>query len=193
MDKDYSEAALLNFLDYVSKKGLIKTATAKARKIAATKVLGALDSHEKLDLRSIDRASVFNRFVNKQGHGFTPDSLVTYKSRFNSSLDDFLRYVESPSAFRPGVLSRAARTPKENNESVKKGVSQGRNAPPSLDGLVNRQQPPGDPTKITFPVPIRPGVVVMISGLPDDLTNGEAQRIAAVITALAVPTTKEGA
>jgi hypothetical protein len=41
-------------------------------------------------------------------------------------------------------------------------------------------------TKIIFPIPLREGVVVQIHNLPMDLTAAEAQRISAVINALAV-------
>ena len=38
-----------------------------------------------------------------------------------------------------------------------------------------------------FPIPIRNGQIVRIAGLPHDLTETEAKRIAAVISALAIP------
>lgn len=190
MDKNYSEAAFVEFMDYVGNKGLIKPATARSRKIAALKILGALDDHEKIDLRELDRESAFHRFVNKLGSGFTPDSLTTYKSRFNSSLDEFLRYVENRAAFKPGVTQRAARKTKQSNDPLNRATARGKIGNADPGGRQDSQQP-ADPAKITFPVPIRNGVIVLISGLPSDLSPEEAERIGAVVAALAVPTTKK--
>lgn len=38
---------------------------------------------------------------------------------------------------------------------------------------------------VVYPIPIRPGLIVRIANLPDDLTKAEAEKIAAVVMALA--------
>lgn len=184
MDSRYSENELAEFLDYVCAKGLIKEATAKSRKVAALKVLSALDDHEKIDLRNLDRDLSFQRFVNKLGKEFSPDSLATYKSRFNSALDDFLRYVENPAAFKPGGSQRTSRKGKDEGDaaskaSIKRNEQEHVPSPPSMQHAQGTM-------KIIFPIPLREGVVVQIHNLPMDLTAAEAQRISAVINALAV-------
>jgi hypothetical protein len=182
--KDYSEPALFKFFDYVKSKGLLKTATSTSRKIAAQKILSVLDAAEKQDLRQLNREQVFERFTNKMGTGFTPESLVTYKSRFNSALDDFMRWVENPAGFSPGLASRGAR--RQQEDGVKSGKKQ-----KSRTAQIVQIDPNSEirllPAPIVFPVPLRPGVVVQLHNIPTDLSQDEAKRISAVVLALASP------
>jgi hypothetical protein len=176
-DNRYSAEALGKFLDYLTEKGLLKQATAMSRKTAAMRILSVLDDADRLDLRKIDIDDVFNRFQNRAGSGFKPDSLATYKTRFSAALSDFLKWVENPAEFRTSVAPRSkgdadeAGTKKARSNLI--GVSR-RSTQPEMDGFV-------------FPIPIREGVVVKISNVPSDLSKEEASKIAAVIQALAVP------
>lgn len=188
MSTDYSEQALSTFLDWLGDKGLVKQATAKSRKIAALKILSALDGHEKIDLRSLDRDATFQRFVNKLGSDFTPDSLVTYKSRFTSALEDFLRYKENPAGFKPGLSSRSARKTKGSSDTGRKpSISSKTKNSHSTDINQQQQHTTVDISKFVFPIPLRDGVVVQIHNIPSNLTAAEAERISAVIKALAIP------
>lgn len=185
MENKYSESELLQFMDYLGDKGIIKLATAKSRKIAASKILGALDENEKTDLRNLDRERAFMRFQNKSGKDFTPDSLLTYKSRFFSALDDFLSWVENPATFKPAGSQRAARGSAEQT-SLPRKTSKLQKAVPQSQGNLHTGQHEGGQQPLIFPIPIRDGVVVKIHNLPIDLTRGESERICAVIRALAV-------
>lgn len=185
MEKQYSESELINFLDYLVAKGLTNESTTRGRKAAAVKVLSALDGHEKIDLRQLDRESTFQRFINKFGKDFSPDSLTTYRSRFNTALDDFLRWSENPAGFKPNIsAARAQRKVQESGEvkvlpklkSIEKNSSDLGMSPPQ-----ERQ------THFEFPIPIRVDVIVRVQHLPMDLTLEEAERIAGVIKALALP------
>lgn len=176
MVTSYSESELMDFLDYLSSKGLLGSSTASGRKAAALKILSALDPAEKTDLRNIDRDQTFQRFSNKFGKEFTPDSLTTYKSRFNAALNDFFKYQENPSGFK---VNSSKRVGKETGvEKSTKGKT-----PPT------RQKPPqtdftDKPKGVTFPIPIRDNVIIEIHNLPMDLSKAEATRISAVIMAL---------
>lgn len=181
----YSDVELYKFLEFLIRKSLIKEATGKSRLFAARKILGALDDGERANLKQLDREMAFHRFENKYGTHFTPDSLTTYKSRFNAALDDFLAFVENPSGFRPGTLTRSSARPAAERSVPKtsetKGSPSARGASHELPGSTS---PSGS---IVFPIPIRAGVIVHVHNLPSDLTASEAGRIAAVIQALAVP------
>lgn len=187
MDDRYSEAELIKFLDWLGGKGLINSATAKSRKIAAAKVLSALDEDEKRDLRTLDKELVFQRFSNKGGKEFTPDSLTTYKSRFNSALEDFFNWRMNPAGFKPGGAQRAGRGKGKGGEPLPK--KRGIKILPTIP-----QEPPHLPEamvnatgqQLVFPIPIRNGVIVKIHNLPLDLSQMEAERICSVIKALAV-------
>mgnify|MGYP001573336483 FL=1 len=184
-ESKYSAQELYKFLDYASKKGLLKKNTATSRKIASMKILEILDDSDKTDLRNIDLDDVFNRFQNRSGSNFKPESLGVYKSRFKSALDDFMRWSENPSAFRPSVKSRTARSGEAQDgqqKNTKAATSSSRKR-----GSMSR---PGVSTDldvhgVVFPIPIRQGVVVKIANIPNDLTKEEASKIAAVVHALA--------
>lgn len=179
METKYSEAELFVFLDYLASKGLINGSTINSRKAAASKILSALDDHEKIDLRDIDREQTFQRFSNKFGKEFTPESLITYKSRFNTALNDFLRYLDNPSGFKAGKPKKSA---KENTQDISPSKKRKTGSPPPI--LPKVPEIPQDEYVVS--VPIRNGLIVKINNLPMDLTKSEAQRICAVVTALSV-------
>ena len=82
---NYSRAALLRFLDYLSSKGLMNPNTAGARKQPVTRYWEILDDDEARDVRLIDLDGLIGRFQNLKGSGYTPDSLGNYKSRDQNS------------------------------------------------------------------------------------------------------------
>jgi hypothetical protein len=185
MDGKKSRAAALEFLEYVAQKGLMARSTARARKAAVSKVLGILDENEALDITTIDLDAVMSRFGNLQGKGYTPQSLVAYKSRVKSALEDFSSYVENPLAFRPSVQAR------ERKPTSGKASSSGtRNTSEGLASEGLRQSAltvAGPMASSILPIPIRVDLTVHIQGLPFDLTEAEAKKIASVIQAMATP------
>jgi hypothetical protein len=184
MDRDYSVDAFMRFLDYAAKKGLVKLHTVRARKTSSKRLLDLLDPDEKQDLKSLDLDHLAERFANKEGTGFKPESLQTYQRRLKTALEDFFAFTENPRSFKPTSAARAsrqsgpARPDRSGRTSSKAGGSPSRETgvSPGLDSLV-------------FPIPLRPGVVVKLCDIPPDLTDAEAEKVAAVIKALAVKTT----
>lgn len=185
MDGKKSREAALEFLEYVAQKGLMARATARARKAAVTKVLGILDENEARDVTSIDIDVLMNRFGHLEGKGYTPKSLVSYKSRVKSALDDFAAYVENPLAFKPSVQARERKP-----TSGKISSSATRNTSGSLAPEAPQQSASavaGPMASSILPIPIRADLTVHIQGLPFDLTEAEAKKIASVIQAMATP------
>ena len=186
MQGSKSREALVTFLEYLAQKGLMAPATARARKAAVNMVLGILDDQEAQDVTAINLDHVMSRFMNLQGQGYTPDSLGAYKSRVKSALDDFASYVENPLAFKPNVQTRERRPALNKPPS-----SAARNAPDSQVSDVSRPSAPavsGPMASSIVPIPIRADLTIHIQGLPFDLTEAEAKKIAGVIQAMAMPT-----
>jgi len=162
----------------MSEKGLIPANTASSRKASANKVLALLSEQEAEDVTNADVDDLIRRFENKYRHQYNPDSVLTYKSRLRSALDDFRAYTENPVGFRP--TGRTQQRPKN-------GGGPSASAKPSKS-----QQPPeprlsqAAPSVNVVPIAIRPDVTVQIGNLPYDLTAGEAKRIANVILAYAI-------
>lgn len=178
MATEKSRQSLLEFLDYLADKGLMAKATVAARKAAAGKVLGILSEEEARDVTNLNLDDVMVRFQNLEGKNYTPGSLSTYLSRVKSAVEDFTTYLENPLAFRPSVQVREKRKP-EN----KKGA-------PTTANTVQKHGVERPPVKAPLsstilPIPIRPDTTVFIQGLPYDLTEAEAAKIANVIRAMA--------
>ncbi len=181
MSVNYSESELLKFLDYLSAKGLLSSSTASGRKAACLKVLSALDPDEKVDLRNIDREQTFQRFSNKFGKEFTPQSLVTYKSRLNAALNDFFKYQENPAGFKVG----------SGKKSSKETSSEGKSTPKRADiRRTNKTPPPPPPPpdgnqsgSYVLQIPISKDRLIEIRNMPMDLTAEDATKIAGIITA----------
>lgn len=187
-DKDYSLEGLNNFLEYAAKKGLIKENTAASRRRAANSILGILEPHEVVDLKQVDIDHVFDRFQNLQGTGFKPESLRVYKSRLKSALEDFFAYTENPAAFKPSGIQRSS--PKVKKEPAKqkpKPSASGAGGKQQPIGSAEHEKPPISDRHISIPVPLREGITVTINNVPADLTGQEAERLAAIVKAYAVP------
>lgn len=187
-DKDYSLRALNDFLDYLSSKHLLNKNTAQSRKAAVNKVLGVLDAEEASDLSKVDLDLAFRRFENKSAKDYKPDSLMVYRSRVGSALNDFFSYLESPTQFRPsvkangsGAAARPAKTSrKAEGERSERRTSAREDEQTETPAMTERTH------ALSVPVPLRDGVMVRITGLPADLTEAEAARLAAIVKAYAV-------
>lgn len=162
-----------DFLDWMSEKGLMAKNTVAARKAAATKVLGILHDDEVQDVTALNLDDVMRRFTNLEGRGYTPGSLTTYQSRLRSALDDFKVYLDKPLNFRPGVQPRERRKADARKEA------------PSTAPSGSREL--SFPAPNALSIPLRPETTVVIQGLPYDLSEAEAAKIANIVRAMVTP------
>jgi hypothetical protein len=183
---DRSLAALLSFLEYLGSKGLMPRNTVGGRRAAVSKMLGILDPEETGDVTALNLDQVMTRFVNLEGKNYTPDSLTVYRSRVNASINDFVAYLENPAAFKPGGSSK-----KPKSEGSKKPAGPKSHVQVKVQSQAQDPSPRFDTSHVSptnvFPIPIRPDVVVRIHGMPFDLTTAEADKIAAIVRAMAMP------
>jgi len=176
MTENFSLGALLDFLDYLRIKGLMKPGTVSARKAAVNNIFGILDSEEVKDLRDVNMDDIVTRFSNKRGTEFKPESIRVYKSRASSSLEDLIRFRDNPLSFKPNSSSPRPKPASKNEKTTSIRM------PTSKAGENVIYNPD---VGVTFPIPVRPDTVVRIMNLPSDLTKKEASKIANVIMALA--------
>ncbi len=175
MAEGRSRVDLLKFLDYMGRKGLIPANTASARKAAANKVLQILSDDEAEDVTALDVDETVRRFGNKFRSDYTAESLQSYASRVRSSLDDFKRHCDDPLNFKVGRKS-PYRPQRDRSASAK------------IEAAGSPQAPVrSSPAVQVLPVALRPDLIVQIAGLPYDLSKVEAQRLANIILAHAVP------
>ncbi len=175
MANAYSADDLLEFLDHAGDKGLMPAATAQALAVATRNVLGILSDAEKADLGQLDLDATVRRFTNKRAKDFNPSSLKEYGRRIRRAVDLFLSWREDPANFT--VKTRTTTGPRKrdrelgSDESTTRETSTER-APDEVAGTYRSA------------VPIRPGLVVTLVNIPNDLTSAEAERIAGFVRML---------
>jgi len=178
--QDYSVAKFGEFMRQCVSLGLINPATLRARKLAAEQLLSELKSHERQDLRLVDVDELASRIHKLQDSTIRPESLEVYKTRFRDALADFFAWTEDPKSFAP--RESEVRT---TREMLRREPEDHKKAREEL-----ALNPPRNPLQI-FPVPIRPELVVYIQNVPLDMTPREAEKICAVVRALADPAAGE--
>jgi len=178
MTEKRTKQDFLKFLDWLGDKGLMPKNTVAARKAAVSKVLSILSDEEAHDVTKLNLDEVMRRFNNLEGNRYTPGSLTTYLSRVRSALDDFAVYLDNPLGFRPSAQTRVRRTTEPRKD-----------APPHIPVQNHTNEAP---TGIrvaanALSIPIRPDTTIVVQGLPYDLSETEAAKIANVIRAMALP------
>jgi hypothetical protein len=190
-DKDYSLDAFNRFFDHAASKGLLKRNTAVSRKAATNKILAVLDANELLDLRIVNLDNAFDRFQNLSGMQYKPDSLQVYLSRAKTALNDFISYVDNPASFKSTSAQRSIAKQKNggingNGTTPKKGQEKKEDKLENENPLIDHSEH----KHIVVPIPLRENLTVKISNLPADLTQAEAEKLAAIMKAYAVPAGK---
>ncbi|MBL8771075.1 MAG: hypothetical protein JNK30_06795 [Phenylobacterium sp.] len=182
MSNDRSREALGRFLDFLGEKGLMSPATAQTRKASALRMLSILGPEEAADVTAIDVEEVARRFNNLHGQKYNPNSVLTYRSRLQSALNDFQSYLNDPLSFKPAGQGRerATKPRKENGDAPAVAATKETTIEP-----VRPSPPPVMAGANVMPIPIRADLTILIHGLPHDLTQAEAKKIAGVVTALA--------
>jgi hypothetical protein len=141
---------------------------------------------ESTDLRKLNVEEHLRRFDNLTKHEVSPRSLALYGQRFGRARHLYLSYLDNPKEFQ---------APKRGSGKRKKGTGDGRAAaaagasgtqvklPADPHGRSTTEQPAKD--LVSYPFPIRPGLLAQIS-LPADLSKAEAKRLAAFVKSLAM-------
>lgn len=189
---DRSRESLMSFLDWMGEKGLMALPTVQSRKASANKVLSILEPEEAQDVTQIDIDEVMNRFVNLNRSGYSPDSLRAYKSRVAKSLADFSTYLANPMEFKPGSANRSSAPSKKAEQAKKPNSARAPSPPPPSSYALAGAHQSATPATNILPIPIRQDLTVRVQGLPFDLSQAEARRIANVIIAMAVEPTENG-
>jgi hypothetical protein len=177
MTNAYSADDLLEFLDHAGDKGLMPAATAQALAVATRNVLGILSDGEKADLRPLDLDAIVRRFTNKRAKDFNPSSLKEYGRRIRRAVDLFLSWRDDPANFT--VKTRTTAGPRKRDKEL------GSDEPMAREPSTEQAR---DEVAGTYrsAIPIRPGLVVTMVNIPNDLTRAEAERIAGFVRMLAL-------
>jgi hypothetical protein len=186
-DADGTGKGLVAWYESAAKQGYMNKETAGSYRIASTRVLSIDDDWESKDLRQLNVEEHLRRFENLAKQDLSPRTLGLYGQRFTRARELYLKYLDDPKGFQ---------APKRGGASTrKKSSGDGRAAAAAVPGAAGTQvtlppadpAPPADPSKtlVTYPFPIRSGMLAQIS-LPADLSKAEAKRLAAFVESLAM-------
>lgn len=177
MANEYSVDDLLDFLSHAGDRGLMPAATARALAVAVRNVFGVLSDEERADIRKLDLNAVIKRFTNKRAKEFNPSSLKEYGKRAHRALNHFLLWRENPADF--SVKTRVTAAGRKRDRAVRAEAS-------SDDDEIAERTPARGMGGYDSAFPVRPGRVVTISNVPEDLTPAEAERLSQFIRMLAI-------
>lgn len=185
MATTYTMTDLLDFLDHAGDKGLMPAATAGALAVATRNVLAVLDESEREDLGSVDLDAVVKRFTNKRARDFSPASLKEYGRRVHRAVTLYLGWRDDLANFtvKTRANPKSGKQDRPTSRETTRGVAD--HADP-LRGAGPASARREDGTGYRSAFPIRPGVVVTLSNIPEDLTVVEAERLARFVRILAI-------
>lgn len=168
---------LLYFFDIMIKRNEVNKSTGGALRTASKKYLELEDDPESVDLRNVDLENMNRRFVNKNRVELNEKSLETYAYRFRTATEMYINFLDGKD-----WNTIKARTPGSG-----KPRSNGAKSPTLPEAALPAESAaaPTLPGMTTFPIPLRPGVAGKLI-LPDDLTQKEAKKVIAIVTALAI-------
>lgn len=177
-------AGLYKFLDVAIKRGDISQATGIALRTGSRKILD-LEENDQADLRTLDQDDLLRRFHIKSKIDLNDKSRATYEGRFRKAVEMYLKYLDDDPTWKPAPPKPRTNTPKAAN-STNKAATTGKTPEPPLPMNGGAAGPITPPTvgMVDFPIPLRPGVYGKLV-LPEDLTQKEAKKVVAIVTALA--------
>jgi hypothetical protein len=178
-DEDYTQEKLLEFLREAPTQGVLNPAVARSRANAIEHLFPVLTREERADVRLIDLDRLVGRLHTIEGSTLRPEVVELYRNRVHEALVDYLAWLANPKTF--ATISghtlrrdfRAQSAASDNAEEMH-----------ALEGIALATS---ERRKDYIPVPLRADVTVYITNLPLDLTTAEADKIARVVAALAVP------
>lgn len=168
MENNYiSVKALSDFIEGLPSMGAVGDSTLKNLRAVPKMLLHV--NHDVDHFESINAEETVEKFIAETGAQVGDASRSSYKSRINQAIKLYKNYLIDPMSIF---------------ESQEKEVTTKKPLP-----KINLPQHAINPasTTIDIPVPIRDGLILMIPGVPTDLTNEEAERIASILKVYARP------
>ena len=173
---------VLSFLERMRSEKKMPSLQVSRFKTALTKI--SADEHAAVftNVSTLDMKALFARF-RARNTDYTGSTLQAYENTFARAITEFGRYMESPNEYtfqsRTRSKKNAVKQPKNKRATTNAQHSTTEKTPSVLSSNQSVME------KVTFPIPLRPDVVVMLQNIPFDLTTKESDRICQVIKALA--------
>lgn len=192
MNADFSSTAFRQFIEKLPELNLTGEATARNLKNSSLLLLSGLENNEYSDIRELNIDQLVQKYVSTAESEPSESSIQAYKSRFNSAVSKFIDFqlgVKLPSSDEEHSIGESEQVvvKKKPLPRVRRSVVE---ATMQQDSI-SQQLTQNVMSSHTFSAPLllRPetGLTIEIKGLPLDLTNEEAERIASFLKIYARP------
>jgi len=185
MQKDYSIGAFKNFLETLGDDSDMNTATARNLKNTSLLLINSYVDDvfidDETDIRNIETdAMIKDHFRNAENEPSSA-TVQVYKSRYQSAKEKFIEKIDGVSSVESNSVGRVRRSKVIFNN----GPSRERIKANQVTVL--NKDVRGDVSTIDIPIPLRPDMILTLPGIPTDLTNEEAERIASIVKVYARP------
>lgn len=182
---DGKAKSVIEYLDNLIEKGKATPGAITPLKVSFSKILQTIDGEawESVDVRSIDVDDYVARFANLTMGRYTPDILISYKSRINKAIAWYIQFLDKP-GWMPDV-QRRTRTPKPAPAAKIAGPSV--EPKPVVDQPQSMSSVASAPGRILYPYPLLDGQLVHVS-LPIRFSKQDAKRLSAFIESIAMTT-----
>ena len=170
-EKNLSVQAFKEFLDSLLTLDLVKEATARNLKNSSARLLTVVSEDEMDDVRKLNVDTLAQRYIRRTDPIPSPASMISYKSRTDSAIKKFIAY-QTEDVIPYHAVDKESHSHSEVNE-CNELITENINVEEKVVTL---------PT-YDLPVVLRPelGVTVTITGIPNDITKEEAERIASIL------------
>ena len=192
MPEGYSTTDLLDFLEHAAQRGVMPAATAQSLAVACRTIFQILSEKERGDLRRLDLDAVTLRFAKKRARDFSAGTMEDYVSRLRRAVTIFLGWRGDPAHFR--IPTRAGRGGRGHTQPPIAVAGTGTDTGSEYT-MVADAGPLSGGARASLPVsrggyqtvvPLRPGHLITIANVPEDLSGEEAERLAQFVRMLAV-------
>lgn len=178
-DDDYTPERLLDFLRQAPGQGVLNPAVARSRANAIEHLFSVLTAEERADIRRIDVDRLAGRLHKMEGSTIRPEVVELYRKRVHEALVDYLAWLRNPKTFAT-ISGHTLR------RDLSAQAAPGEDAA-EAQALEDIALATSERRRDYVCVPLREGTTVYLTNLPLDLSRAEADKIARVIAALAVP------
>ncbi len=182
-EHDGTGAGLLLFLEWAGGKGELNPVTVKAL-LSAVRAMLSLEAEPGLvDIRSLEVDRLMDRFETLNRTKYSTGSMGAYKSRFRQSVAMYLAWLAKDPLWKSTGKANRGGSPQRRpaRPTTFKTADSAGGASEQPD---NASQGSQVPRLVAYDMPLRPDMIVRLT-LPFDLTQSDAERVAAFVRSLA--------
>lgn len=177
-EEGYSQQELVEFLNYLKAKNLVKAVIVNSWSTAISNLLRDISESECNDVRTVDIDLAVHKAANKASNKISPSSLRSYRARTKRAIEEFVSWKSDPANYRPLNFK------KPQTHSSFKHTSKSKIASASIQANVNgnsaqhlASEDLSQLSALNLSYPLRSGFLAQIV-IPRDLSQLEAKGVA---------------